>query len=229
VTALDEARDAYYRSGSDQDLDALVDVIFKGVAERMGIATAPATPVVAEPRDQAQLAAQLSQADSNTAIAVGLLALDAVIAAAILTVGFSGTSHGDKWGWPLVGFGIAAILLGYVLIRKSYKLGPRPPDFFLKEQGKDEFDFNRDLMQELQEHYGQNETLLNREQLFGIYPALIRYMKAMDTKQQGTPTPATGTGSNGAPPKTAPVYTRESLPPAPKVAPQVIKKGFGFR
>ena len=55
-------------------------------------------------------------------------------------------------------------------------------------------------------------------------------MNAMDTKQQGTPTAATGTGSNGTPPpKTAPVYTRETLPPAPKVEPQVIKKGFGFR
>lgn len=186
MTALDEARDAYYRSGSDQDLDALVDWIFKVVAERMGISTAPATPVAAEPRDQAarklgtlvvlgqsQLAAQLSEADFNTAIAVGLLALDAVIAAAILTVGFSGSSHGDRWGWPLLGFGFAAVLLGFVLIRKSYKLGPKPPDFFLREQGKDEFDFNRDLMQELQEHYDQNEGLLNGEQLFGIYPALI--------------------------------------------------------
>jgi len=54
-------------------------------------------------------------------------------------------------------------------------------------------------------------------------------MSAMDTKQPGAPTVATGTSSNGTPPKTAPVYTRESLPPAPKVEPQVIKKGFGFR
>jgi len=119
-----------------------------------------------------QLDAQLSQADSNTAIAVGLLALSGALAGAILTVGLTSDRVGPNWAWPLIGYLVASFLLATVLVRKTYKLGPRPAAHYLDSQDETLFDFGLRLVTILEADFASNERLLELEQYALIYPAL---------------------------------------------------------
>jgi hypothetical protein len=119
-----------------------------------------------------QLAAQLSEADSNTTMATGLLALQGAAMLAIVTIGYTASQMGTQWGWPLIGFAGASLLAVAVLIRKTYSIGPKLSEFYVREQDADEFDFNRDLMRSLERDYAHNDRLLTLEQVLCIYPSL---------------------------------------------------------
>jgi hypothetical protein len=78
---------------------------------------------------QAQLAAQLGEADANTTIAIGVMALDSAAILASAGVGYTASGFGDKWAGRSSAFVMAIVLLVYVVIRKSYKVGPKPDRF----------------------------------------------------------------------------------------------------